>query len=169
MLFILINLYLINFIKDSNIFNDVSGERCVTLSLDDVIGGALNPHCFCKPMLKTPKDRDALRQVALSAHPKFSFGSDSAPHLQTSKECAKGAAGIFSAPVLLPALAEIFETYNCLENLESFVAHNAQRIYNLPKTDKIVRLTKKPFKVADSIHNVVPLFAGKTLRWDYEC
>ena len=30
------DLYLINFIKDSNIFNDVSGERCVTLSLDDV-------------------------------------------------------------------------------------------------------------------------------------
>lgn len=159
--------------KYDNLFATLTLHH-ITLSLDDVIGGALNPHCFCKPILKTPKDRDALLQVALSAHSKFSFGSDSAPHLQANKECAKGAAGIFSAPLLLPALAEIFEAHHRLENLESFVAHNAQRIYHLPKTDKIVRLTKKSFKVADSIggdsiRSVVPLFAGRTFSWDYEC
>lgn len=137
----------------------------ISLSLDDVIGGALNPHCFCKPILKTPKDRDALLQVALSAHEKFSFGSDSAPHLQTNKENAKGAAGIFSSPILLPALATLFEAHKSLENLEKFVSTNAQRIYGIGATDKQIKLIKKPMIVPQSIEGIVPLYAGKTLAW----
>ncbi len=141
----------------------------ITLTLDDVIGNALNPHVFCKPILKTPKDRDALQQIALSAHPKFSFGSDSAPHLKTSKESSKGSAGIFSAPLLLPALAELFERHKKLENLESFISKNAQKIYQLKEDSKEICLCKKPMQIPQILNGIVPLFAGETLSWSYEC
>ena len=141
----------------------------ISLSLDDLCGGMLNPHLFCKPMLKTKKDRDALREAALSAHKKISFGSDSAPHLESAKLSARGAAGIFSAPILLPALTELFEAHNALDNLQAFVSDNASQIYglqSLPK--KAVKLIKKPFEV-QSVRTpegaIIPLFMGKSISW----
>ena len=112
----------------SNLFATLTLHH-ISLDLDCVAGGALNPHYFCKPILKTPKDKEALLNLALSAHPKVSFGSDSAPHLGNAK--LKGAAGIFSAPILLPKLFEIFEAHNALENLQKFISDNAFKIYNL--------------------------------------
>ena len=58
-------------------------------TLDDVIGGSLQPHHFCKPLPKRPEDRKALREAAFSGNPKFFFGSDSAPHAQSKKECCR--------------------------------------------------------------------------------
>ena len=99
------------------------------LTLDDLIGDRLNHFVFCKPVVKTPKDRDALLEAMLGANPKLSFGSDSAPHSVDSK--LKGAAGIFTAPILLEALATIFDRHNKLENLQAFVSDNAMKIYDL--------------------------------------
>ncbi|WP_026943984.1 dihydroorotase [Helicobacter rodentium] len=152
--------------KYSNLYATLTLHH-ISLSLDDVIGGALNPHTFCKPILKTPKDRDALLQVALSAHKKFSFGSDSAPHLQVNKESSKGAAGIFSAPILLPALATLFDKHKRLENLEQFVSGNAQKIYGIKAIKKEVKLVKKQMIVPQNIEGIVPLYAGKTLDWSF--
>ena len=147
----------------------------ISMNLDDVCGGMLNPHHFCKPMLKTKKDQQALLHSALNAHPKVSFGSDSAPHLESAKLSSKGAAGIFSAPVLLPALAQLFEEHNKLENLQAFVSDRAFGIYgldskNIPqKSIKLVREScKVPSKISVSLDNmgdIVPLFADKTLQW----
>ncbi|WDL74538.1 dihydroorotase [Helicobacter winghamensis] len=152
--------------KYDNLFATLTLHH-IALSLDDVLGGGLNPHYFCKPILKTPKDRDALLEVALNAHSKFSFGSDSAPHLRENKECSKGAVGIFSAPLALLGLAELFEKHNKLENLQSFVSDNARCIYDLPKTNKIIKLVKAPFEVPQEFNGIVPLFAGKMLAWNY--
>lgn len=68
-------------------------------TLDDVAGGLLQPHLFCKPVPKRPEDRAALQAAALRAHPRLMFGSDSAPHPRERKEAAACAAGVFSAPV----------------------------------------------------------------------
>ncbi len=56
------------------------------ITLDEVAGGMLNPHLFCKPIAKRPEDRDALLNAALEAHPKLMFGSDSAPHPKHKKK-----------------------------------------------------------------------------------
>lgn len=139
------------------------------LTLDDVVGGMLNPHAFCKPIVKRPADREALLKLALSANPKVMFGSDSAPHQQKSKECHHGAAGIFSAPIALQVLTELFEKHNKLDNLNSFVSLNAQRIYNLSPMEKPIKLIKKDFIVPSTYsfknEEVVPLLAGETLSW----
>ena len=138
------------------------------LSLDDVLGGMLNPHYFCKPILKTPKDKETLLNIALNAHDKFSFGSDSAPHLISKKECNNGAAGIFSAPILLPKLAEVFEKHDSLENLEKFVSLNATKIYNLNRSNRKITLIKQELKVSKIYNDIVPLFAGDSMSWSLE-
>jgi dihydroorotase len=142
------------------------------LTLDDVAGGMLNPHAFCKPIVKKPEDREALVNLVLSAHPKVMFGSDSAPHQKENKECHDGAAGVFTAPIALQALAQLFEENGQLENLNKFVSLNAQKIYNLKPSNKTIKLIKKDFEVPSSYtyekEVVVPLFANKILKWSIE-
>ncbi len=135
------------------------------ITLDDVAGGMLRPHLFCKPIAKRPEDREALLRVALEAHPKVMFGSDSAPHPRHAKEAPGCAAGVFTAPVALPALAELFARHGKLENLQRFVGTNAQENYELDPPKKKVRLVDTPMKVPEKYGDVVPLFAGEEIGW----
>ena len=135
------------------------------ITLDDVAGGMLQPHLFCKPIAKRYEDREALLEVALNAHPKVMFGSDSAPHPQDAKECPGCAAGVFTAPIALQALATLFETHDKLDNLQAFVNTNACRIYNITPAEKTITLEKKPFTVPAKYGEVVPMFAGQELAW----
>lgn len=136
--------------------------RC---TLDDLLGEKLNPHLFCKPILKRPSDRDAVLKAATSGNPKFFLGSDSAPHSIETKECACGAAGIYSAPVLLPALVETFESVDKLDKLESFTSKFGAEFYGLPLNKGYVELTSEPWTVPDSYDGVVPFMAGLTMQW----
>ncbi len=135
------------------------------ITLDDVAGGMLSPHLFCKPIAKRPEDREALLKVALAAHPKVMFGSDSAPHPQHAKESCGCAAGVFTAPIALPVLAELFSHHDKLENLQAFVSDNAQEIYNFTPIAKEVVLEKKPFVVPQKYDTVVPMYAGEEIGW----
>ncbi len=134
-------------------------------SMNDLLGGALNPHLFCKPVLKEEKDRKALVQAACSGNPRFFFGSDSAPHLRAKKEGPRCAAGVFSSPVCLPLLAELFEREGALEALEGFVSERGAAFYGLPLNEGLLTLEKGPFKVPELIGGAVPLMAGQTLKW----
>lgn len=134
-------------------------------TLDDVIGGSLNPFLFCKPVAKTPADRAALREAALNAHPKVMFGSDSAPHPRSAK-LEKGAAGVYSAPVLLPKLVEFFEQHSALHNLPSFVSYNARTLYHYEPIERVVTLRKETWQVPEICPGeIVPMDAGETLWW----
>lgn len=135
------------------------------ITLDDVAGGLLRPHLFCKPIAKRPEDRAALLAAALAAHPKLSFGSDSAPHPIHRKESAGCAAGVFTAPVALPMLADLFAQHDALPQLQAFVSDNAQRIYSVTPPAKQVTLEKRPFAVPTAYGSVVPFMAGETLPW----
>lgn len=139
------------------------------ITLDDLAGGMLQPHLFCKPIAKRPNDRDALLNVALQGHPKVMFGSDSAPHPKHKKECCGCAAGVFTSPIALQVLAQLFEKNDCLENLEKFVTLNAQKIYEFKPLSKTIVLEKKEFTVPNIYEgfgkNVVPMYAGETISW----
>ncbi len=139
------------------------------ITLDDVAGGALRPHLFCKPIAKRPEDRDALLQAALSAHPRLMFGSDSAPHPRCRKEACGCAAGVFTAPVALPRLAELFAANGALENLQAFVSGNACAWYGLQPVQKTVTLQDTPMAVPASYRSygeqVVPMYAGESIGW----
>lgn len=151
-----------------NVFATVTLQHLL-ITLDDVAGGMLRPHLFCKPIAKRPEDRSALLEAALGGHPKLMFGSDSAPHPRHKKECCGCAAGVFTAPVALPALAELFAKNNALDKLQNFVGGNAKRIYGLNTTKKKIILEDTPFTVPSVYEgygeHVVPMFAGETLSW----
>ncbi len=137
------------------------------ITLDDVAGGMLQPHLFCKPIAKRPEDREALRKVALEGNPKVMFGSDSAPHPQHAKESCGCAAGVFTAPIALQLLTELFVEHSTVEKLQAFVSDNARRIYNHIKVPtKRVTLEKEPFIVPTKYDNVVPIFATKTINYN---
>ena len=139
------------------------------ITLDDVAGGALQPHLFCKPIAKRPGDRDALLQAALSGHPRLMFGSDSAPHPRSKKEACGCAAGVFTAPLALPKLAEIFAHHGALEQLQAFVSGNARRIHGICPIAKQVTLQDTPMTVPASYRSygqqVVPMYAGEQITW----
>ena len=136
------------------------------ITLDDVAGGMLQPHLFCKPIAKRPEDRKALLKVALEAHPKVMFGSDSAPHPKHAKESCGCAAGVFTAPIALQLLAQLFEENNAsMENLQAFVSGTAQKIYGLKPSNKKVILEKRDFSVPSDYNGVVPMYANETIAY----
>ena len=157
--------------KYSNLYATVTLHHLL-ITLDDVAGGMLDPHLFCKPIAKRPEDRNALLNAALKAHPKLMFGSDSAPHPKHKKECCGCAAGVFTSPIALQVLVELFEKYDSLDNLNDFVSNNAKKIYGLNIKDKTIKLVKKDF-IVPAIYEykdekVVPMYAGKTISWSID-
>ena len=157
--------------KYSNLYATVTLHHLL-ITLDDVAGGMLDPHLFCKPIAKRPEDRNALLNAALKAHPKLMFGSDSAPHPKHKKECCGCAAGVFTSPIALQVLVELFEKHDSLENLNDFVSNNAKKIYGLNLKEKTIKLIKKDF-IVPAIYEykdekVVPMYAGKTLSWSID-
>lgn len=138
------------------------------LTLNDVIGSGLRPHNACMPTPKDFSDRDALLRAAFSGDPKYFLGSDSAPHLREKKECAVGACGVFSAPILPQLLTQIFEASgesDWVELLQDFTSAIGAEFYNLPQNEGTITLVRKPFQVPDLIRGIVPFKAGETLEW----
>jgi dihydroorotase len=135
------------------------------LTLDEVIGDKIQPHHFCKPVAKRPEDRSNLLQAALSGSPKFFLGTDSAPHAVETKECAHGCAGVYTAPVTMAVLGEIFEAAKALEKLEDFTSRFGAEFYSLPLNSETITLTKESWTVPDQYGSVVPYRAGQSLSW----
>ena len=157
--------------KYENLYATVTLHHLL-ITLDDVAGGMLKPHLFCKPIAKRPEDRTALLNMALGANPKLMFGSDSAPHPKHKKESCGCAAGVFTSPIALQVLTELFEKHGCLDNLNKFLSLNAQKVYDLKPLKKTIKLVKKDF-VVPTIYEyknegVVPMYAGETISWSIE-
>ena len=151
--------------KFENLYATITVHHLL-ITLDDVAGGMLQPHLFCKPIAKRPEDREALLKVALNAHPKVMYGSDSAPHPQHAKESCGCAAGVFTAPIALQLLTELFEKNDApLENLQAFISGTAQNIYGVKPISKKVVLEKTPFKVPSDYNGVVPMYAGEEIAY----
>ena len=145
--------------KYSNLYATVTLHHLL-ITLDDVAGGMLDPHLFCKPIAKRLEDRNALLNAALKAHPKH------------KKECCGCASGLFTSPIALQVLVELFEKHDSLENLNDFVSNNAKKIYGLDLNKKRIKLIKKDFVVPDIYEykdeKVVPMYAGKTISWSID-
>jgi dihydroorotase len=154
--------------KYDNLHATITVQHLI-ITLDDVAGGMLQPHLFCKPIAKRPEDQQALLNIALSGHPKIMFGSDSAPHPKHAKEACGCAAGVFTSPIALQVLTGLFDANGKLDNLQKFVSDNACRIYKMEPTTKEITLEKKEFDVPAVYEghgeNVVPMYFGQKLAW----
>ncbi len=130
-------------------------------------GEGLNPHLYCKPIIKFPVDRNSLLWAATSGLSCFFFGSDTAPHYTHTKECDCGCAGVFSAPVLLPMLAYVFDENSAILKMQSYVSDFARDFYNIPKPekDRIVEVVKENWLVPKQIGGVTPMLANIEIPW----
>lgn len=139
------------------------------ITLDDIIWWMMQTHLFCKPIAKKPEDKKALLEIALSWNKKIMFWSDSAPHPQSSKESSHCSAWVFTSPIALQLLVQLFEENNKLKNLDNFLSKNAINIYNLEEKNLInkkeIFLEKKDFLVPEKYGNVVPFMAGEKIKW----
>lgn len=136
------------------------------ITLDDVVGGLMNPHLFCKPIAKRPEDRDVLLQAAVTAHPRVMFGSDSAPHPVNRKECPGCAAGIFTSPIALALLTELFDSHQALNKLQAFVSDNAAALYHLQPPQRQITLVRTPWRIPDFYgETIVPMWSGRETAW----
>lgn len=149
--------------KHDNVFATVTLHHLL-YTMDDMLGGMFNPFLFCKPILKSPRDRAALRDLVVQGHPKVMFGSDSAPHTEVMKR-TEGSAGCFTSPVLLPCLAQFFEDHDMLDRLQAFVSDHARSIYRLTPPERYVTLEREEWRVPPRYGSIVPVNAGETLRW----
>ncbi|KAI9711975.1 MAG: hypothetical protein M1820_001683 [Bogoriella megaspora] len=106
-----------------------------------------DPFCFCKPVAKTPADRDALLQAVASRNPKFFFGSDSAPHpVEAKRGSDKFAAGVFTQPyatqLVIDALEQacergVLRAENVDKStLEGFLCQFGRQFYGVEDTKK---------------------------------
>lgn len=142
---------------------------------NDMLGSGINPHLYCKPILKRREDQEALLKAATSGHEKFFAGTDSAPHLQHLKENACGCAGVYTAFAAAELYAEAFDMAGDLANqktaanFEKFISVNGAKFYGLPKNTTTVTFTKKPQTVPATFSigkdKLVPFRAGQTIAW----
>lgn len=138
----------------------------LVLTIDDVIADSgLHVHHFCKPLAKTARDRDAIVKAATSGDSQFFFGSDSAPHSRDQKESGRAPAGVFSAPVAISVLAQVFDDAGALDHLEKFASVNGAQFYGLPLNEGSIELLASPWVVPSSYEDLVPFRAGERLGW----
>lgn len=144
------------------------------INRNNLLGGSLRPHLFCKPVAKRESSRRALMEAATSGHPRFFLGTDSAPHARGDKESSCGCAGIFTAHAALELYAEAFESAGALDNLPDFAARNGARFYGLPVNGAPPELvlSRRPWIVPDELPlrsgprgGVVPFRAGEQISW----
>ena len=141
------------------------------LDRNAIFSGGIDPHLYCLPVLKRNTHREALVWAATSGNPRFFLGTDSAPHAQRAKECAKGCAGIFSAHAALELYAAAFEAAGALEKLEGFASLHGPAFYGLAPNSGQVTLEKQPWTVptryALGDDEVVPLVAEAEMAWRF--
>ena len=128
-------------------------------------------HLQCMPYPKTADDADMVRVAAVSLD-RFFYGSDNAPHLRPTKERVepKPAFGVFTAPVELAAIVEIFDRDDQLEKLEPFLSERGARWHNMPLNEETITLVRDPWVVPNVIdlgdgNEIVPYKHGQTLNW----
>ncbi|KAF2711606.1 Dihydroorotase homodimeric type [Pleomassaria siparia CBS 279.74] len=120
----------------------------LSLIIDDWAG---DPFHFCKPVAKTPEDRDALIRAVVASDGRFFLGTDSAPHDGGKKRGEdKIAAGVFTQPYavgyVLDALevgvkrGVIEEASVTKEVLEGFLGKWGRKFYGIEdeKNERIV-------------------------------
>ena len=141
------------------------------LNRNHLLAGGIRPHFYCLPVVKRERHRLALRRAATGGDARFFLGTDSAPHALAAKEAACGCAGVFSAPVALGWLAQVFEAEGALDRLEGFASLHGPAFYGLAPNPSRLRLERSeapvafPARVETGAGPVVVFDPGEPLHW----
>lgn len=108
----------------------------------DILANGLRPELYCKPVINSSENREALVAAATSGDATFFLGTDSAPHPLSQKEARVAKAGIFNAPYALEVTAEVFHRADALDQLGAFVSTNGAARYGVEPATEQLRLTR---------------------------
>jgi dihydroorotase len=126
---------------------------------------------YCMPVIKTAKDRAALRKAATSGEACYFLGTDSAPHPIARKLSVNGIPGLFNAPVAIATYAKVFEEEGALDKLETFASLNGARHYKLPPNSETITIEKSPWTAPEEVKVEGPddkalvYRGGETIEW----
>ncbi len=143
----------------------------MVLTRTDWLGWGLKPYMYCMPVIKTAKDREALRKAATSGEACYFLGTDSAPHPVARKLAVSGVPGVFNSPVALPTYAKVFEEEGALDKLEAFASLNGPNHYGLPPNQGTITLERSPWtapqevKVDGPDERALVYRGGETIEW----
>jgi dihydroorotase len=123
------------------------------------------------PVIKTAKDRAALRKAATSGAACYFLGTDSAPHPIARKIAVNGTPGLFNAPVAIETYARVFEEEGALDKLEAFASLNGPRHYRMAPNEDTITLEKSSWtapqevKVEGADEKALVYRGGETIEW----
>jgi dihydroorotase len=141
------------------------------LTRTDWLGWGLKPYMYCMPVIKTAKDRAALRKAATSGEACYFLGTDSAPHPVAKKLSVNGIPGLFNAPVAIETYANVFEEEGALDRLEAFASLNGPKHYRLPPNEERITLEKSPWTAPEEVkvegpdEKALVYRGGETIEW----
>ncbi len=117
--------------------------------------GGIRPHYYCLPIAKRECHRQRLLDIVKSGQARFFLGTDSAPHTKGAKESDCGCAGIFTAPLAMECLVQVFDDLQILDRLENFTSVYGAEFYGLPLNERFVRLSKSetPLTLPSRVQN----------------
>ena len=141
------------------------------LTRTDWLGWGLKPYMYCMPVIKTEKDRQALRKAATSGEACFFLGTDSAPHPVAKKLAVNGIPGLFNSPVAIETYAKVFDEEGALHNLEAFASLNGPKHYHLPPNEQTITLERSPWTAPEEVkvdgpdERALIYRGGETIEW----
>jgi dihydroorotase len=136
-------------------------------------GLQVNLHCFPTPK-SIKHQKYLLKQFRFMVQKgKLALGTDSAPHMRETKECACSCAGAFTSPTmwelyyLAVQKAEPSLTHNEIMSLLQKFTHNLLDVYGIDLEDiseeRYIRIEHEEWVVPSEYGGIVPLVAGQTL------
>ncbi len=143
----------VKFINEQNMVAATITIHHLMVNRNIMLSKGIRPDFYCAPILKTEYDRRALVQAAISGNGKFFLGTDSAPHVVGKKIASCGCAGIFSSPLAIPLLIQLFEEQRSLKKIDRFMSVNGRAFYGLRQHTARVRYVKRS-KPIDVVKNI---------------
>ena len=148
--------------KNKNLSATITNHHLM-VNRNIMLSKGIRPDFYCAPILKKEYDRLALVQAATSGNDKFFLGTDSAPHVNGKKISTCGCAGIFSSPLAVPLLIQLFEEHNSLGEIEKFMSINGRAFYGVAQQINRVRYVKrsksiKPIKDINTLQGKITVF-----------
>ena len=143
----------------------------MVLTRNDWFGHGLKPYMYVMPVIKTARDRAALRKAATSGEACYFLGTDSAPHPYARKVSTNGVPGMFNAPVALETYVQVFEEEGALDKFEAFASLNGPKHYRMPPNEATITLEKTPWTAPEEVKVPGPderaliYRGGETIAW----
>ena len=156
-----------DFIKDNskNIVGTVTPQHLL-FNRNALLVGGLHPDMYCMPVLKRRFHMLAIQQAVIEDDESIILGTDSAAHLTENKYKDCGCAGVFSAPVAIPAYYQFFIDNNITHKFQKFASDNFCKFHGIQVPEKTVEIFEENWTVPESHHGVKSLFFGQKLNYN---